>query len=269
MRSRPTTLMLLALALLAAAGAVAPALAQTPKWDGDPAKIQIELRMWLPNPLEASTYATGIPGDSLDLDHVVGIEETNSPEVRFCLLPSPRSRVRFGWTMIRFDGNNVVDGTFTFNGSQFGGGATVSGDLNQNYWYMNWAYEPFEIGEEDTFRAGFVIGLHGWKADIKLRNSAPDVVAKKQFDNFFPALGLAFDWAPSEYITVFFEGSGAHQGADGWHLDVEGGMKFCPVQMFAVVISYRQLEISKKENDSDWFGRWTVRGPFVGVDFRF
>jgi hypothetical protein len=270
MQARLTRLTLLAVGLLLLVGAASPGLAQTPKWEGDPARFQVEVRLWIPDTLDASTYATGmVGGDTLDLDEVVGIDSTETPEVRFCILPSPASRLRFGWTHIQFDGSNVVDGTFTFAGSQFGNGATVTGNLNQDYWYLNWAYEPIEIGEEDTFRAGFVLGLHGWKSEIKLHNSAPEVAARKQFDSFFPAIGLAFDWAPSEYVTVFFEGSGAHQGSDGWHLDAEGGVKICPIKLLAIVVSYRQLEISNQENDSEWFGRWTVRGPFAGVDFRF
>lgn len=269
MTARLTTLALLMVGLLLVAGAVSPVMAQTPKWEGDPARFQVEVRLWVPGALRVSTYATGIVGgNSLDLDHVVGIQEKNTPEVRFCLLPSPASRVRFGWTHTRFEGHNVVPATFTFNGTQFGNGATVSGDIYQDYWYLNWAYEPIEIGE-DTFRAGFVLGLHGWKSEIKLFNSAPGLAAKKQFNNFFPAVGLAFDWAPSEYVTVFFEGSGAHQGADGWHLDAEGGVKVCPIKLLAIVISYRQLDISNQENDSNWFGRWTIRGPYAGLDFRF
>jgi len=268
MTTRLTKVTLIALGLLLVLGTATTAPAQTPKWDGDPARFQVELRLFIPDALRASTYATGIPDNTLDLDQTVGIQEKDTPEVRLALMPSPASRVRFGWLHTRFDGANVVPGTFTFAGSQFGKGATVSGDINQDYWYMNWAYEPIVIGE-DTFRAGFVLGLHGWKSEIRLFNSAPEIAARKQFNNFFPAIGLAFDWAPSEYITAFFEGSGAHQGADGWHLDAEGGIKICPIKLLAIVISYRQLEISNQENDSDWFGRWTIRGPYAGLDFRF
>jgi hypothetical protein len=269
MTARLTKLTLLAVGLLLLVGAVSPALAQTPKWEGDPARYQVELRLFLPEPWRATTWATGLPGDTLDLKGLVGIEEKNTPEVRFCLLPSPGSRVRIGWLHTQFDGHSVVPGTFTFDGTQFGGGATVSGNVNQDYWYVNWDYEPIELGEEDTFRAGFVLGLHGWTSEIRLFNSAPGLAANKQFHNVFPAIGLAFDWAPSEYLTVFFEGSGAHQGADGWHLDAESGVKFCPVKLLAIVISYRQLEISNQSNDSDWFGRWSIRGPYAGFDLRF
>lgn len=268
MTARFTRVTLIALALLLLLGTGTRALAQTPKWEEDPARFQVELRAWIPESLEASTYATGIPGDSLDLDSVVGIESKNTPEIRFCLLPSPASRIRFGWTHTRFNGYNVVGETFTFNGTQFGGGATVQGDYNQDYYYMDWSYEPIVIGE-DAFRAGFVLGLHGWRSEIKLHNSGPDVAARKQWDNFIPAIGLAFDWAPSKYVTIFFQGQGMNQSADGWHLDAEGGVKICPVQLLAIVLSYRQLEIDNEENDSDWFGRMTNRGPFVGLDFRF
>lgn len=269
MTARPRTLVLLGLVLLLLSGAASVAVAQTPKWEGDPARFQLEARLWLPEDLRASTFATGVPGrNSVNLHDTVGIREENTPELRFCFLPSPASRIRIGWLRVRYDGSNVVDGTFNFNGVQFGNGATVSGNLNQDYWYVNWAYEPLEIGD-NTLRAGFVVGLHGWKSEIKLFNSAPAEVTWKRFDNFFPAVGLALDFAPSQYVTAFFEGSGAQQGADGWHLDAEAGVKVCPIKELAIVLSYRELKIDKEERDSDWFGRWRIRGPFVGVDYRF
>jgi len=269
MTVRRGTLTAVVLGLLLASGALSRAVAQTPKWEGDPARFQIELRLFMPDPWRALTYGTGIPGNTINLAGDVGVEEKNSPELRFCLLPSAASRIRFGWLHTRFDGHNAIASTFNFNGAQYGGGATVTGDVYQDYYYVNWAYEPIEIGEEDTFRAGFVLGLHGWKSEIRMFNSAPTLATDKHFDNFFPAVGLAVDWAPSEYVTIFLEASGAHQGAEGWHLDGEGGVKLCPAKLLAIVLSYRQLEIANAERDSNWFGRWTIRGPYAGVDFRF
>jgi hypothetical protein len=269
MTAKLTPMTLLALALVAAIAPVSPALAQTPKWEEDPAQFQIELRYWIPDDLEATTLATGsVSGNSLDLAGTVGIEEEGMPEVRFTLLGSSASRLRFGYTRVRFDGGNTVDGTFHFQGTQFGNGAVVSGELNQDYYYLDWIFQPFEVGE-DTFRFGFILGVHGWKSQIKLYNDAPEVAASKQFDNVFPVLGLALDWNPSRYFTLFAQGSGVSQGEDGWHLDAEGGIKISPIQALAIVLSYRQLDISNEENDSDSFGRWTIAGPFVGVDIRF
>ena len=269
MTAKFTKTTLLTLALVTALGVVSPALAQTPKWEEDPARFQVELRHWFADDLRATTLATGsVSGNALDLVDTVGIEEEGIPEVRFTLLPSSATRIRFGYTRVRFDGGHSVAGTFHFNGTQFGNGAVVSGELKQDYFYLDWTFQPFEMGE-DTMRFGFVLGLHGWKSEIKLYNDAPDVEASKQFDNVFPAVGLALDWNPSRYFTLFVQGSGAHQGSDGWHLDAEGGVKISPVQALAIVLSYRQLDVSNEENASDSFGRWTIRGPFAGVDIRF
>jgi len=260
---------LLALLLVAAAGAAVPALAQTPKWEEDPARFQVELRGWFPVDLRASTLATGsVSGNSLDLAGTVGIEEKTMPEVRFTLLPSSSNRIRFGYTRVRFDGHNQVPGTFHFQGTQFGGGSEVSGELKQDYFYLDWVFQPFEMGE-DTMRFGFVLGLHGWKSEIRMFNEAPHLKAEKQFDNVFPAVGLALDWNPSRYFTFFLQGSGVSQGSDGWHVDAEGGFKISPIQELAIVLAYRQLDVSNQENDSDSFGRWKIRGPFAGVDLRF
>ena len=270
MTAKLTRTTLLTMGLLMALALVSPALAQTPKWEEDPARFQIELRGLFADELRASTMATGLVSGSnaLDLDHTVGIDEEGLPELRFVLIPSSASRIRFGYTPIRFDGANAVAETFHFNGTQFGGGADVSGELRQDYFYLDWIFQPFEVGE-DTVRFGFILGLHGWRSSIKLSNDAPAVETEKAFDNVFPAVGLALDWNPSRYFTVFLQGSGVSQGADGWHLDAEGGVKISPIQAFAIVLAYRQLEFSNEENDSDSFGRWTVRGPFAGVDIRF
>jgi len=255
---------------LAVAGSLAVnAAAQTPKWEDDPAAFQIELRHFFVDVLKASTLATGsVAGNALDLVDTVGVEEEGLPEVRFALLPSPGSRIRIGYTRIRFDGESVVPGLFHFQGSEFGNGAEVKGELRQDYFYINWDLQPFEIGDE-AFRFGFVLGLHGWKSEVTLYNRGPEVEASKDFNNLFPALGLAFDWTPTRYFTMFVSASGVHQGEDGWHLDAEGGFKICPVQPLAIVLAYRQLEFSNEEHQSDSFGRWTIRGPFAGIDIRF
>jgi len=258
-----------ALGLAAALGPAATALAQTPKWEEDPARFQIELRGWFPDGFEATTLATGsVSGNALDLVNTVGIEDEAMPEVRFTLISSSAARLRFGYTRVRFDGGNTVDETFHFDGTQFGGGAVVTGELDQDYFYLDWIFQPFEVGE-DTVRFGFILGIHGWKSQIKLSNDAPEVQAAKEFNNVFPAIGLALDWNPSRYFTLFVQGSGAHQGADGWHFDAEGGVKISPIQALAIVLAYRELDISYEENDSDSFGRWTIRGPFAGIDIRF
>jgi hypothetical protein len=269
MKARLSTVARLSLVLAAALGAASTALAQTPKWEEDPARFQIELRYWITDDLKATTLATGaVSGSTLDLVNTVGIDDEGVPEVRFTLLPSSSTRLRLGYTRIRFDGGSQVDGTFHFNGAQFGNGAIVSGELKQDYYYLDWVFQPFEIGE-DTLRFGFVLGLHGWKSQIKLYNDAPEVETSKEFDNVFAAAGLALDWNPSRYFTMFAQAAGVSQGADGWHLDAEGGVKISPIQALAIVVSYRQLDISNEENDSDSFGRWTIRGVYAGVDIRF
>jgi hypothetical protein len=269
MKARLDTTTRVALVLAVALGVAPAVLAQTPKWEEDPAHFQLELRYWVADDLKATTLATGaVSGNTLDLVSTVGIEDEGVPEVRFTLLPSSSTRIRFGYTRIRFDGGNQVDGTFHFNGAQFGNGALVSGELKQDYYYLDWVFQPFEVGE-DTVRFGFVLGLHGWSSQIKLYNDAPEVETSKNFDNFFPAAGLALDWNPSRYFTLFAQAAGVSQGADGWHLDAEGGVKISPIQALAIVISYRQLDISNEENDSDSFGRWTIRGVYAGVDIRF
>ena len=105
MVAKLTTTTRLAMVLAAALAAAPMAQAQTPKWDEDPARFQIELRYWIPEDLKATTLATGsVSGNSLDLANTVGIEEEGMPEVRFTLISSGASRVRFGYTRVRYRG---------------------------------------------------------------------------------------------------------------------------------------------------------------------
>jgi hypothetical protein len=243
-------------------------LAGADNWGGEPPQYQIELRYWLVQDLFASTRVDGaLAGANLDLRRDLKIDKDNIPELRFVWMPTDVSTVRIGYTRLRFEGNRVAPFDFFFNDLPVAAGDTVRSRVRGDYYYVNWAIQA----GGDTFRLGPIFGLHGWtnRVGVEDRSVAGHPRTERTFNNVIPAVGLAVDWSPAKVITFFFDGSGMHQGAEGWHLDAEAGVKVYPIKNLAFVGSYRRLEINNDRKNSENFIKYSVRGPFVGFDVRF
>jgi len=254
-------------ALVAGLGVAAAAMAGSASWPGEPPVLQIEARYWLVDDLRASALASGsTAGTELDLVRDLGLEEDDQLELRLVWMPGDTHRFRLGWSPLGFDGSHALAGPAMFGDGLYPGGDVVAVDLDQDYYWLNWA---LRFGG-DSFTFGPVLGLHGWTAEVQLEDrTAGGSVRYEKYNNFIPAVGLAFDWTPHRVVTVFFEGSGMSQGSQGWHLDAEAGIKVYPIKNLGIVASYRRLEMKNADEDGSNFADWSVRGAFVGFDVRF
>lgn len=242
--------------------------ARADNWGGEPPQFQVELRYWLVQDLFASTQVDGaVVGSRIDLRRDVKIAKDNVPELRFVWLPTDASSIRIGYTRLKFDGNRAVADDLLFRDVPFPAGDTVYSRLRADYYYIDWA---IQVGG-DNFRIGPVFGIHGWtnKVEVVDRTADGHPGASRNFNNITPAVGLAVNWTPHKVISVFLDGSGMHQGAEGWHVDAEAGIKIYPIKNLGIVASYRRLEINNEKKNSGNFVKYSVRGPFVGFDVRF
>ena len=72
---------------------------------------------------------------------------------------------------------------------------------------------------------------------------------------------------PLPMLHVFAEVSGLPAGDLGHIVDAEVGVRYIPIRFFTVSAGYRIFDIGIGRNDD--VAQLTLRGPFVGMSFRF
>ena len=245
-----------------------------PAWAGDapvwkPTRFEIEARYFVVNEVEGASLVNGpVEGSSLDLVRDTGLDEKDNLDLRFNVRTGEAGRVRFAFGRLDFEGVGTVDRPVFWQGAFFQAGTDVASTLRQQYYRAEWIGQFIRLGD-GVFRAGPILGVHVWKAKVRLASDTiPDGV-RETFNNIAPAVGLAVDFQPHRVVDFFVEASGFDQSAAGWHLDAEGGVRLYFSRNVGAVVSYRHLEFDAEDTASPNFAKWKARGPFAGVNIRF
>ncbi len=243
-------------------------------WAGDststtPPRFEIDGRYVFVDDVTGSTIVDGpVLGTPLDLVGDVGLDGEDTFDVRFGIRTGDIGRVRFGFGRLDLDGRGTLGHPVYWQGTMFQAGDEVGSTLRQQYYRAEWLLQFINLGD-GVFRAGPILGVHVWKAKVRLSSEQFPGGVRETFNNLAPAVGLAFDFQPHRIVDVYLEGSGFDQAAGGWHLEVEGGVRLYFARNIGVSAGYRHLEFNVEDTSSPNFARWKVQGPFAGVNVRF
>jgi hypothetical protein len=141
-RTGLATLGILALTWPAAAqfrppGASAPAV-------GERYNIEAALIFWNAEPdVIVSSESLGIPGDDIDLQEDLGIEQKRLREFRLVLRPATKHKFRFNYLPISYDAEAVVQREFVFNGQRYRLGLPVNTEADLTTYRFGYEYDFF------------------------------------------------------------------------------------------------------------------------------
>ena len=233
--------------------------------------IEFEGRYWLVDLHSGSvkTKDNEITGNDVDFHDDLGLRANGAPEGRLSVFTGPLSRIRLTYTHLSFEGDKVLTRAVTFQGQSFAAAMRVMTDLEIHYGRLGWIWQPLTI--PGLLKFGGLFELKGFVAEASLRTRGltPEIKESGTFPLVVPTLGLALDVTPPALpmLHVFGEVSGLPAGDLGHIVDAEAGVRYVPVRFFTVSAGYRVFEVGIGKNED--IARLTLRGPFVGVSFRF
>jgi hypothetical protein len=181
----------------------------------------------------------------------------------------PNSRIRLAYTHLTFDADKVLTSAVTFQGQTFTAATRVMTDLEIHYGRGAWIWQPLVIPGLLKFGGMFEVKGFVANASLKTRGLTPEIRESESFPLVVPTLGLVLDVTPPPLpmLHVFAEVSGLPAGDLGHIVDAEIGVRYIPIRFFTVSAGYRIFDIGIGRNDDT--AQLTLRGPFVGMSFRF
>jgi len=231
-------------------------------------RLELEGRFWFTD-LEGRVKVTDDDtGTDINLKRDLDIKDEGYPELRLTWYTGRKSKIRFAYTQVGYDGEANIQRTILFDGTTFNVGTRVLTDLDIKYGRIGWAWQFINI-DNGFFKLGTLIEGKGFwtKTTLETPDLTPALREKEKFRFALPAIGAALDINPHKMLNIFAEGSGLPAGKYGYMYDVEAGIKLIPIKILSIMGGYRLLEF-KVKHDRD-FAKVRVHGPFVGVTVRF
>jgi hypothetical protein len=227
--------------------------------------IELEGRYWFTD-IDGSVK-TKSGGTEIDLVDDLGFDRENTPEGRLTFFTGPNSRIRLAYAHLKFDADQTLSRTLTFEGSTFTVNSRVSSELEVHYGRLGWLWQPLTI--PGLLKFGGVLEAKGFVVDgsLRTRGNTPEVRESTSFPLVLPTVGLALDVTPHQVVHLFAEASGLPAGGLGHIVDAEAGLRVFPVAFLGLSAGYRVFDLRAEKHDD--FAKLRIFGPFVGAVLRF
>jgi hypothetical protein len=227
--------------------------------------VDFTARYWMPQ--MASRIRVNAAGFGADIDarQDLGMADTNFPEGDVTWQRG-RSRLRFEYTPIDYTGDRTVTRTILFRGQPYTVGTRVVSEMEVRHLQLSWAFQ-FVRAREGKFRLGPLVEANGFLMRARLDAPALGVGQTEELGAGLPTIGLAMDIQPRRWVDIYGQVSGMKAGSYGYFVESDSGVKVFPWRHLVVDAGYRTFNLHV-ESDPD-FARLRLRGPFVGVGFRF
>jgi hypothetical protein len=133
---------------------------------GERYNIEAALTLWSPEPdLIVASESLGIPGDDIDLQEDLGIEQKRLREFRLVLRPATKHKFRFNYLPMSYDAEAVVQREFIFNGQRYRIGLPVNTEAKLTTYRFGYEYDFFY---RDRGYVGVLLDLKYTDVDVAL-----------------------------------------------------------------------------------------------------
>jgi hypothetical protein len=245
----------------------------------DDAVVEFEGRYWMPDlTAKAKVTTSGIAGDDLNFKSELGIKDENFPEARFIWHIGPSSRIRAYYTQAKFEGDEAIARTVTFDGKTYTAGAQVKSELDLQYFGLGWIWEFFNTLDEKV-KIGTILEAKGVAGKVSLDAPALAINESSDFIAGLPTVGLSMTINPFKNsepyhsknilsnLGFYAEAAGMSAGKYGYFIDAETGVRWVPVKYVSVSGGYRM--VSLKAEDKPDYVKMELKGVFAGCSIRF
>lgn len=235
-------------------------------------KIEIEVRPWMTD-LEVNVKVSAGSGEAevgtgteLDFKHDLDIRDEDFIDLRAIYQVTSRSKIRFSYVRMDFDGEKTLAKALNFKGRTFAAGLRVQTGLDVKLIRLAWIRQMinkkyFQIdGIVEVKGLSIVTNLHAPSTEVNQRDTSATVI---------PTFGVAVNVKPFSVINLFGEFTGLYLDQDdyGFTYDAEAGIRIIPFEHVNIIAGFRILKIDLE--DAPDFAKIGLEGPFMSVVVRF
>ena len=231
--------------------------------------VELEARLWAPDLSGVAQVGNGGGSTAIDLGTDLGLDADEVPGGRLIWRPTRRTSVRLAYSSFEFAGDAQLQRPVSFAGSTFQLDARVASVLNLEYGGVGLAWQFLSTGD-GRVRFGPLVEATGLRGDAGISTNLLGLLplsATQEFEVAFAAAGAVLDVEPTPKLHVYAEWKTTVDSEDGELTDTEAGVRFYPLDMLALTIGYRRLEIDAA--DGDELFDLELDGPFFGGVLRF
>ena len=231
--------------------------------------VEFEARLWTPDLSGLAQVGDGGAGTVIDLASDLGFGDDEALEGRLIWRPTKRTSVRLEYASFEFGGDKRLDRTLSFGGETFRLDARVASLLDLEYGAVGIAWQVIST-RDGRLRLGPLVEARGLRGEAGLSTSLLGIVplsAREEFELGFGAAGLVLDIEPTRRLHLHARWSTSVGTDEGELTDSEAGLRFHALDMLAVAVGYRRIEIDFA--DGDELFDLELDGPFFGGVLRF
>ena len=218
----------------------------------------INVSYWMPDlSAEMLVAGGGLPGDRVDLQDGLGVEDDGSVPVERVWLQVGTGRYEFGRWDLSVSGTATVGAGFDFDGRTYLAGDAVDTSLDVEVWRFAYLFCP-KLGK---LKAGAGLGLQWWDVEAALENSTQGFTGDYDEQYPIPVLTARFEGPFNRFVSGFAEADWMDLGLDDVTsrlLDFRAGFRFSAVELVAATVAYRSMradvEVDDDTTDFDFDG---------------
>ena len=167
---------------------------------------------------------------------------------------------------LHLHGTTNADKNFTFHGAGYGGGDSITTDLNLDTWIAKW-----EVGTStsaktaDAIRGG--IGLYWWHFDSQVVDGTNGSDESRKFSHLYPSVNGSATLDAGHGLRIEFATAFAATGRKRQIRDLSAALGYQLSDAVDLSLGYRYLRFDFDESTND--GDFDLRGPFTALQIRF
>jgi hypothetical protein len=152
---------------------------------GEDYHVEFTYGLWTPaREIIISSESLGIIGSSINAVTDLGFERETFQNIFVVLRPTEKFKFRFGFTPIKYEGDNILTRTIVFNGQRYDVGLPVQSELDWKLWRFGLEYDVFYRSRGFV---GFIVDVN--YTDINVMLTSPITAEFTQVKVPIPAIG--------------------------------------------------------------------------------
>jgi hypothetical protein len=231
--------------------------------------VEFEARLWSPDLSGVAQVGNHTGNTAIDLASDLGFDHDETLDGRLIWRPTRRTSVRLSYLLLDFAGDAQLNRAISFAGTTFQLEAQVASLIELEYGGVGMAWQPVSTSD-GRFRLGPLVEARGIRGEAAISTDILGILplsAAEEFELAFVAAGLALDAEASEKLHVYAEWTTTVESDDGELTGAEAGLRVYPVEVLALTLGYRRLEIDAA-GDTEQINL-ELDGPFFGAVLRF
>lgn len=234
-------------------------------------KVEFDVRYWFTSPRLSARVADTIDGTPVNGTAGIDLDSTNMPEPRFSGYITRSNKIRVDYLKMSAQGNAgdislQVPGLDDIFGDALDLDSLATAKLDIQQLRVGYAWQGVNINNK--VRLGPLVEVRGYKLNGTV--TAPSLLTTTASGEYYLGMvtaGVDLKIAPTTRMEIDSVISAIPIGGLGRVFDADAAAKFFFHKNVAVQGGYRFLRL--RVNDGQNSAELRIRGPFVGMGFRF